>query len=105
MKEMQDSMLNRDGALRKQRDEIHVLYHKISALLGDERKPKNYTKLGDAQKRIALQEILDELEPTDIRFKDPNGRPNTQKWTLVKYGNKPWIDPVSSYPEQALAFC
>jgi uncharacterized coiled-coil DUF342 family protein len=100
MKELQNHILNYTGAIRKQTHEIHVLYHKASTLLGNESKPDKYLHYPDAKKRIALQEALDKVEPTEISFKS-----TAKKWTLTEYGSRPWVNPVNSYPEQALAFC
>lgn len=99
LKDMQDQILNHKGALKRQNDEIHVLYHKISTLV-EGFKDDNYNKLGVTAQREALKEIMDTIEPTNVEF--TYGGP---KYTLKEYGIKLGEDPVSHYPEERLYFC
>lgn len=101
IKDMQDVILNYEGALRRRQDETHMLYHKASTLLGDKVKPKDYDKLPDLKKRVVLQKILDTIEPKSVRFKGTD-----VVYSLQEFGVQPDANPVSDYTDHtALYFC
>lgn len=93
MKELQDSIKNYAGALRRRDDEITVLYRKITTLLGG-KAPAT---------REAMQEYLDEIAPSGISFQKSIApyAPKTS-YSLKEHGSKDGENPVSDYPDQKM---
>jgi hypothetical protein len=99
LRDYDNDILNYKGALKRREDEIHVLYHKVSTLLGD-KKPQDYDKFNVETMRRTLQSLLDEVEPVNITFAGTD-----KVWTLSEYGAKQGVSAVSNYPEERLTFC